>query len=141
MVLIYLGSDHAGFKTKESVAKTLSKLNVTYEDEGAYTDKPSDYPFYAHEVAQKVKANDAKGILVCGTGIGMSIAANKIKGVRAALVHTEKDAILSRKHNDANILVLSSDTSTEEIQKIIKSWLSTKFSRAKRHQRRIEALE
>lgn len=141
MKTIYIGSDHAGFNTKKSIISFLEKQGIPFVDEGAYSKISCDYTFYANEVAREVLSNNSKGILICGTGIGMSIAANKIKGIRAALVHSPIEAKLSRSHNDANILVLSSRNSLSQNQKIIKVWLATKFSRAVRHKRRLEQLE
>lgn len=138
---IHIGSDHAGFTTKEKIKTILDSLNIKFVDEGTYSKDSCDYVFYAKEVAQKVLENNSKGILICGTGIGMSIAANRIKGIRAALVNNEKTAELSRSHNNSNILVLPSNLTKIKLQKIIKTWLSVKFNNVKRHKRRIEALE
>jgi len=141
MKTIYLGSDHAGFKTKETIKKILDELKTPYFDEGTYSADSCDYVFYAQEVGSKVIENKARGILICNTGIGMSISANKIKGIRAALVHDEKSAMLSRSHNDSNILVLPSHFTKNKLQKIIKIWTSTKFSNLKKHKRRVGAIE
>jgi ribose 5-phosphate isomerase B len=141
MKKIYIGSDHAGFDNKIYVKIILDELKIPYDDLGVNNKEASDYPLIAKNVAREVLFKKTKGILLCGTGIGMSISANKIKGIRAALVNNEIDSELSRSHNDANILVLSGKLQKSKIKPIILAWFNTKFSNAKRHVKRISELE
>lgn len=136
---IVLGADHAGFEVKELIKAYLEKKGCRVEDAGAYTRiKGDDYPDYAEKVALMVKQGRNKtGILACGTGIGASIAANKIPGIRAALVCNESDARLSKEHNNANILVLGGRPfNPGGVKKIIDAWLTSKFAGG-RHRRRL----
>jgi ribose 5-phosphate isomerase B len=137
-----IGSDHAGFQTKEKIKELLKKQNVDVVDFGTGNEESVDYPDYAEKVALAVAGGKAaRGILICGTGIGMSIAANKVSGIRAALVHNVFEAKMSREHNDANILVLGARTlKPEEIQEIVKTWLATPFEGG-RHERRIDKIK
>src|SRR5450631_806564 len=138
---IAVGSDHAGFELKEKIKHKLQSQGVTIEDRGTHSADSCDYPDYAQAVADEVAAHGADfGILVCGTGIGMSIAANKVPGIRAARVVNESDAELSREHNDANVLTLGARiTSDEETFKIIAKWLATPFAGG-RHARRVDKI-
>ena len=139
---IVLGADHAGFKVKEFVKKELLKMNYPVKDIGVYHSFPKvDYPDYAEKVAIAVKMNNRnKGILACGTGIGASIAANKIPGIRAALVRDAEEAKLSKEHNNANILVLGGRPFNRRKTKIILvEWLKSKF-KGGRHERRIKKI-
>lgn len=140
--MIAIGADHAGFKLKEHIKKFLEKKGYSYVDVGAYTDKIiSDYPDYAKKVAQHVVKDKDKGIIICGTGIGSCIAANKIKKIRAALCHDTKTARLSREHNDANVLCLGQRTTKKEAAlKIVTVWLKTRASKSIRHNRRIRKI-
>lgn len=141
---IIIGSDHAGYKLKEEIKQMLKKQKHTIEDIGTYSEKIKvDYPDYAFKLAKKiVKDKKAKGILICGTGTGMAIAANRIKGARAAFAYDEYSAIMSRKDNDANILTLRArNFSARKAKKLVQLWLATPFSRAKRHKRRIAKLD
>jgi ribose 5-phosphate isomerase B len=135
---IALGADHAGFELKENVKKLLKENGADFVDFG--TDSPAsvDYPDYAKKVGEAVSHGVAKqGILVCGSGTGMAIAANKIHGVRAAVAWNEETARLAREHNNANILCLGSRTMpAETIPPIIKAWLSAKFEGG-RHNNRV----
>jgi len=135
---IYLGSDHAAFGLKEYVKDFLLKKKYEIHDLGPYDDESVDYPDYAEKVAVKVsKAKKARGILSCGTGIGMSISANKVPGIRAALVRTPFDAKMSREHNDSNILVLAGRPfNKNNVSKILNIWLTAKFEGG-RHARRV----
>lgn len=140
---IYLGSDHAGFEVKEKIKKHLDKRGISYDDLGPYEFKISDdYPDYAFKVAEKVaKSSEAQGILVCGSGAGMAIAANKVKGIRAVEAYDTYLAKMSKEHNNANILAVGArDTKFNEIKKIIDIWLKTKFSDKDRHKRRIRKI-
>ncbi len=126
---IPVGSDHAGYELKEEVLKYLVELGYEPEDFGTSGPESVDYPDIAAEVAGRVSRGESKrGILVCGSGIGMSIAANKYSGVRAALVLSEEMAELSRRHNDANVLALGGRiTSVDLARRIVKAWLEIEF--------------
>ncbi len=136
---IAIGADHAGYELKESLSSFLSGGGDSVTDLGADGAEPSDYPDAAAPVARAVAARQAdRGLLVCGSGIGMCIAANKVPGVRAALAWNEDIARLSREHNDANILCLPSRFVSEAAARgIVKVWLATPFSGEERHARRI----
>ncbi|OGC77786.1 MAG: ribose 5-phosphate isomerase B [candidate division Zixibacteria bacterium RBG_16_50_21] len=139
---VALGADHAGYELKEKVKKYLSSKGVETIDMGTNSTESVDYPDFATQVALMVSKREADwGVLVCKSGIGMSIAANKIAGVRAALSHTVEDAQLARGHNDANVLALSGAfTTEEEAKKIIDTWLETKFEGG-RHERRVSKIK
>lgn len=139
--MIALGSDHAGYEYKEKIKKLLDELGLPFKDFGTNSPESTDYPDYAHAVSQTVSSGTAdRGILVCGTGIGMSIVANKHPGVRAAVCESVAAAKLSRQHNDANILALGARITPWEIAKeIIKAFFATEFEGG-RHQRRIEKI-
>lgn len=138
---IVIGSDHAGFEDKETIKRQLDKLGVDYEDVGTDSTESVDYPIYAKKVAEKVANGEAEqGILVCGSGNGMQIAANKVHGVRAALAWNAETARLARQHNDANVLsVPARMISPEEVSKVIEGWLSANFEGG-RHARRVEEI-
>jgi ribose 5-phosphate isomerase B len=138
---VAIGSDHAGFMLKERLKKHLIKLNYEVKDFGTHSKESVDYPDIAFEVARDVsKGKFDRGILICGTGIGMCIAANKVVGIRAALCWDERTAELSRKHNDSNILCLGGRIlGEEEAMKIVDVWLTTKFEGG-RHLRRIKKI-
>lgn len=139
---IYLGSDHAGFRLKERIKKYLDAKKMYYEDLGTYSPESVDYPDYALAVAKKVsREKSSRGILICGTGTGMVIAANKIKGIRAAAAYDKYSAEMSRFHNDANILALRGRFFPfEKIKDIVSVWLKTPFSGQSRHKRRISKI-
>jgi len=141
--MIYLGADHAGFHLKEELKKYLEELGYQYEDLGNQEmDPQDDYPDFALRVAEKVVETKEKGILICSTGLGMCLAANKVKGVRAVVVWNEFTAIESRKHNNANILCLAGKVlDLETAKKIIRVWLETEFSQEERHVRRLKKVE
>ncbi|MEM4337038.1 MAG: ribose 5-phosphate isomerase B [Candidatus Woesearchaeota archaeon] len=141
--MIYIASDHAGYRLKEFLKKYFEKNNIKYSDFGTYNERAVDYPDYAFKVAKKVaKQKGAKGILICGTGTGMVIAANRIKGVRASLCYDNYSAVMSRKHNNSNILCLRARKVNFEKQlKITLRWMKTKFSNEERHKRRIKKLD
>lgn len=127
---IAIGSDHAGFDLKQQIKDYLSKLGRRYKDFGTYSTEPCDnYAYIAAEVGRSVASGIYdRGILICGTGIGMSIAANKVPGVRAALCNEIFSAKKSREHNNANILVMRSRiVAVELVKEIVKIWLTTKF--------------
>ncbi|GAB6099180.1 ribose 5-phosphate isomerase B [Halanaerocella petrolearia] len=139
---IAIGSDHGGFKLKQEVKTVLEKLEVDYQDLGAYNEESIDYGPIAKEVAEKVANGKVdRGILICGTGIGMSIMANKVKGIKASLVHNIFSAKATRAHNNSNILCMGDRVVGPEIAKeITKVWLTTDFDGG-RHQRRLNFIE
>ena len=124
------GWDHHGRRFREKVAKLLTDTGHEFVDMGAASEEPSDYPDYAFKVAEAVSRGEAdRGLLICGTGIGMSLAANKVRGIRAAVVHDEETSRLSRLHNDANVLCVSERTALDaEFGNILEVWLSTVFA-------------
>ncbi|RPJ71554.1 MAG: ribose 5-phosphate isomerase B [Acidobacteria bacterium] len=136
---ISIGADHAGYELKESIKQALTARGVAVDDVGTYSGDSVDYPDYAAEVAGRVVAGRSdRGILVCGTGIGMAMAANKIGGVRAAPAHDAASARLAREHNDANILALGARlTPTELALELVRIFLETPFEGG-RHQRRLD---
>jgi ribose 5-phosphate isomerase B len=141
MTKIIFGADHGGYKLKEILKKYVRELGYEVEDLGTDSEESVDYPDYAAAVARKVSNGDGLGILLCRSAAGMVIAANKIKGVRAAAAFDIKSAKHSREHNDANVLALSGDWLTEEQAKeITKVWLATPFSKEERHARRIKKI-
>lgn len=138
---IFIGADHGGYDLKEAIKDYL--LNNGYEvtDLGTFSNDSVDYPKYGHEVAKAVVANNAMGIVICGSGIGISIAANRIKGARAALVRTEEEARLTRQHNNANILALGGRFTSNDLGvQITKAFLETEFEGG-RHTKRVEGIE
>jgi len=138
---IVIGSDHGGFRLKEKLKAFLEKKGYCLKDVGCFNRESCDYPEYAYEVARLVSAGRfPRGILICKSGIGNSIAANKLKGVRAALCYNLKAAKLSRKHNDANVLVLGSLFVNEALAKrMVSLWLETEFEGG-RHLRRVRQI-
>jgi len=138
----FIGTDHAGFEVKPFVIEYLQKKGIEVEDLGCYSSESVDYPDYAHKVAKAVLENEgSKGILICGSGIGMSLAANKHKGIRAALCHDYYTASMARKHNDANILCFGARiVGKGEIESILEGWLNSEFEGG-RHQRRVEKID
>jgi ribose 5-phosphate isomerase B len=141
MAEIIIGSDHAGFPLKETVKRYVAELGYTVTDTGTDSPVNVDYPDFGAIVAQRVSAGEFdRGILVCGSGVGMSIVANRFPGVRAALCLDEETARMSRLHNDANILVLAGRRTDEEAAKsIARLWLNTEFESG-RHQRRLDKI-
>jgi len=138
---IAIGSDHRGFRLKQEIIGLLEGAGYQYKDYGCYDENSVDYPDIAQGVAQAVACGDCPfGILVCSTGIGMSIAANKARGIRAALCCDEFTAARARLHNDANILCLGADASADECKGIVTTFLKTEFEGG-RHQRRIEKIK
>lgn len=136
---IAIGSDHAGFDLKQVLVKHLQGKGHQIKDLGAYDAQPSDYPVFGEKVAEAVAGGEAeRGIVVCGNGIGMSIVANKVPGVRAALVFTEQMAKQTRSHNDSNVLSLAGrDLPIDTNLKLTDIWLETPFSAEERHIRRV----
>lgn len=141
--MIALGSDRAGFGLKQEVIQYLEEKEIEYQDYGCYDETVCDYPVYAKAVAGAITAGDCdKGILICGTGIGISIAANKVKGIRAALCHDTFSAQATREHNDANILAMGARVIGPGLAvKIVETFLNTEFSGEERHVNRIRQIE
>ena len=141
--MIAIGSDHGGFELKEAIKKHLDERGLEYKDYGTYTKDSCDYPVYGKLVGHAVADGECeRGILICGTGIGISITANKIKGVRAALCGDCFSAEATRLHNDANILALGARVTAEGLAlKIVDTFLDTPFSGDERHLRRIAGIE
>ncbi len=138
---IAVGSDHRGFEAKEQIKAIVTQMGHKCIDFGTSDTHPVDYPDLAYLVAKAVSNEEVeRAILVCATGLGMSITANKIKGIRAALCYDELSAQISRDHNDANVLCLSGDQIGEVLlRKIVEVWLNTEFSGG-RHQRRVNKI-
>jgi ribose 5-phosphate isomerase B len=139
---VIIASDHAGLRLKEKVKRYLKRKRIEYEDLGTESFTSVDYPDYALKVAEKVLKNkNTRGILICGTGTGMTIAANKVKGIRAVAAYDAYSAKMSRIDNDTNVLGLRGRFFPfEKIRKIISVWLDTPFSGEKRHKRRIKKI-
>ena len=139
---IIISSDHAGFELKEALKREFDILKIKYKDAGTFSKDSVDYPVFAGAVARAVsKGEYAKGITICGTGIGASIAANRFRKVRAALCSNEIMAKLSREHNNSNILVLGARIVSEQCAlNIVNTWLSTSFEGG-RHEKRIALLD
>lgn len=137
---ILIANDHRGIKLKNKLQNYLIKSSYTVENLGTDTKESVDYPTLAFNLSEKID-DDTLGILICGTGIGMSIAANKVKGIRCAKVSNVYEARLCREHNNANVIALSSNLSTLKAKKIIKNFIETKFSTDDRHKRRINIIE
>lgn len=137
-----IGADHAGYALKEKLKEKLLSLGYDIDDVGTVSDESVDYPDYAKRVAKKISDSEIeKGILICGSGIGMAIAANRYPNVRAAVANDEESAKLSRQHNDANILSIGSRfVEDEQADKIVDSWLNTEFEGG-RHKRRVDKME
>ena len=142
-MMIAIGCDHGGYDLKVEIMHYLKENNISYVDVGTYTKESVDYPKYAKRVCREILEGKCdKGILICGTGIGISIAANKIKGIRAALCGDCFSAQATREHNDANVLALGARvTGTGLALKIVDTFLHTKFSEDKRHVARIRQIE
>lgn len=143
MISIYIGSDHAGLELKQKLREHLQTKAHHVVDLGVFASEPADYPDIAHEVAEKVRENGgSRGILVCGTGVGMCMAANKTLGIRAANPESEQTAEMARKHNDANMLCLGARILTEEkAKKLVDIFMETKFEKEERHERRVKKIE
>ena len=141
--MIALGCDHGGYELKQEIIKYLEEKNIPYKDFGCHSTEAVDYPIYARMVGKAIQTGECeKGILICGTGIGISIAANKMKGIRAALCTDCFCAEATREHNDANILALGGRVVGLGLAvKIVDTFLNTEFSHAERHQKRIDLIE
>lgn len=139
--IVYIGSDHAGFEVKSHVIDLVGNMGYSVIDKGTFSPESVDYPDYGVAVGKAVADDpDSSGIIICGTGIGISISANKVKNIRAALCTTPLHAEMARKHNNANILAMGARmTSLEEMDAIISTWFSTDFEGG-RHQKRVEKI-
>jgi ribose 5-phosphate isomerase B len=138
---IAIGADHAGFELKEKLKQRLLAQGVEVDDRGTRSQESVDYPDFAAQVGREVASGRAqRGLLVCGSGIGMAIAANKVPGVRAANITSEEEARLSREHNDLNVLTMGARILDEDrASRILDAWLKTEFAGG-RHQRRVEKI-
>ena len=138
---IVIGSDHGGFHLKEVLKQHLTERGIAFSDAGAYTEESCDYPDIALKVCREIAAGNAdRGILVCGTGIGMSMAANKVKGIRAALCGDVFSAAMSREHNNANVICLGERVLGFGLAtSILDAWLDTEFAGG-RHERRVNKI-
>lgn len=141
--MIALGSDHGGYGLKQEVIKHLEKRGIEYKDYGCYSEESCDYPIYGKKVAEAVVGGECEfGIIICGTGIGISISANKVPGIRAALCHDCFSAQATREHNNANILAMGARVIGPGLAlKIVDTFLDTPFSNEERHVRRISMIE
>jgi len=139
--VVYIGSDHAGFSMKEKTAEYIRSLGYTVRDMGTDSEKSVDYPDYGVKVARMVRKNNGScGVIFCGTGIGISIAANKVPEIRAALCTSEFHAEMARRHNDANILAMGARVSSfDEVKKMVNKWFSTPFDGG-RHEKRVKKI-
>jgi len=139
---VALGADHGGFRLKEEIAALLTEMGVAYRDFGTFSEASVDYPDFARAVAEAVARGDyERGILCCGTGLGVSITANKVPGIRAALCHDTYSARMSREHNDANVLAMGGRVVGPGLaREIVRAWISTAFAGG-RHQRRLAKIE
>jgi ribose 5-phosphate isomerase B len=136
--MIYIGADHAGFELKEKIKKHLEKSGLRFVDVGGRGKKDDDYPDFALKVARKV-SRGGKGILICGSGVGVCISANKVKGIRAVQVYDRYTAVQSRKHGDSNVICFRGRRAGVSKQiRLLDLWLKTEFSGEKRHKRRIK---
>lgn len=144
-MVIYIGADHRGFNHKEAIKKYLAGLGYAVVDLGNEKyDESDDYPDFAVKMGEKLsrKIETARGILICGSGVGVDIVANKFPGIRSSLVFTTEQAIDARADDDANVLSLAADyTSIEDSKKIVSLWLSTKFSAGEKYKRRLKKIE
>lgn len=141
--MIALGCDHGGIELKEKVMAYLDKRGIAYKDFGCYSKESCDYPVFAKAAAEAVASGECeKGIVICTTGIGISISANKVKGVRCALCSDTLSAKMTRLHNDANMLAMGAGIIGENLAlDIVETFLDTAFSGEERHQRRIDLIE
>jgi ribose 5-phosphate isomerase B len=135
---IAIASDHRGYKLKEYIKKNLKGIEII--DLGTASEKKVDYPDYAFKLGEYVINNKCFGVAICGSGIGISIACNKVKGIRCAKVNSIKDAIITRKDNDSNVVAFSSSTNEERALKIVKAFIYQEFTNEERHIRRISKI-
>jgi len=141
MSKIFVASDHGGYKLKQEILNFLREQGLQFEDMGCYSEDSCDYPIYAKKVVKSVLENDARGILVCGTGIGMSITANRFKGIRASHCTDTFTARMTRMHNDSNILCLGERITGQGLAlDIVDTWLKTEYEGG-RHQKRLDMID
>lgn len=141
--MIAIGSDHGGYELKQKVIQYLESKHIAYQDMGCGSKDSCDYPVFGHAVAKAVAAGQCeKGIVICTTGIGISISANKVKGIRCALCADSLSAKMTRLHNDANVLAMGAGIVGENLAlEIVDTFLNTPFSAEERHQRRVDMIE
>lgn len=140
--MLYLAADHAGYELKDFFKKKLHERGIAFEDFGTFSNEMDDYPAYANRVAKSVLKSEGKGILICGSGIGMSIAANRHKGIRAAVVWNNESARRSREEEDANIACLPARLISKiSGWEIVSTFMATTFSHLDRYKRRIKQLD
>lgn len=140
--MLFLGADHAGFAYKEQLRHYLADRGVSFEDFGVFSDEPADFPRLAKQVAKAVVKHDGRGILLCGSGVGMGIAANRFKHIRAAVCWNNDVAHRARDEDDANILVLPARLiNSEDVVPIVSTFLSTTFSHTDRYKRRLKQID
>ena len=139
---IAIGCDHGGYLLKQDILIWMEEHDIDFEDVGCFSTESVDYPIYGEKVARLVASGDCeKGIVICTTGIGISIAANKVKGIRCALLDNPMSARLTREHNDTNMMALGAAVTGEMLAlEIVDVWLDTAFSGVERHQRRIDKM-
>ena len=139
--MIALGADHGGYKLKEEIKRYLDESGIEYKDYGTNSEERTDYPIYAQKVAEAIQSKECdKGILLCKSGCGMAIVANKFKGIRAGLVINENEAKFAKADDDINVITIGgNNTSIEEAIKIIRMWIGTEF-KGGRYQERIEMI-
>lgn len=140
--MISIGSDHGGYKLKEEIIRYLEEKDIKYVDCGTFCEESADYPYIAKTVSEKIQKKECdKGILICRSGIGMSIVANKFKGIRCAKCDNEEEAKFSRMHNDSNVLALGADyINISEAICIVRAWIATEFQGG-RHEERIKIIK
>lgn len=139
---IGIANDHGGVEVKKELVKYLVVSGYQVNNYGTDTEDPVDYPLYAYKVGEAIKSKEIEiGILICKSGIGMSIAANKVAGVRCAKIDTKEDAIVTREHNHSNVIALSARTPIEELKEIVKAFLETNYSMEERHVRRVQLMD
>lgn len=140
--MLFLAADHAGFKLKEKISQRLRQEGIVFDDLGSFSDASSDYPFFAKLLAKSVLKHRGRGILVCGSGEGMAMVANRFSGIRAAVVWNEEVTKETREHNDSNVISLPARfIDFPEAWKIVTVFLSTGFSHEERHKRRISQID
>lgn len=140
--MLYIAADHQGFDAKERIKAFFESMKFEYEDLGAHAyDKDDDYPDFAFKLGEAVVKGEHKGIILCGSGVGVCIAVNKVKGIRGAYAESLVHAVQSRQDDDANVLILDAMTFDPQVDfQIIETWLKTEFTRADRHIRRINKI-
>ncbi|MBI4948243.1 RpiB/LacA/LacB family sugar-phosphate isomerase [Candidatus Berkelbacteria bacterium] len=140
--MLYLASDHAGFEQKEYIAHELARRNIAFEDFGSYSDEPTDFPKYAKKSAQAVLRHHGRAILFCGSGVGMCVAANRYKHIRAFTGWNKDVTVRAREEDDVNILCIPSRLiSNDEAWEVVSTFLSTTFLREPRYKRRLEQID